>query len=254
MTTVSIVVPARNEEELLPSCLQALTTQDYRGPLEIIVVDNGSTDRTAERARCFGVTVVSEPRHGYVIALARGFSVATGDIVATTDADTVPPPDWVSCLAREYAERPEVVAVGGEIYFRDPNWKGWIFTRCLLPILNRWDRRNRAGAHLWGANFSVRREVFERAGGWNMNFNLQCDTELSERLRPFGRVVLLERLAVSTSCRRWNQSFLRSALLYASNFVWLQIAGRPLWRGFPEIREARVSAAASAGDSDRRAP
>ena len=84
MTTVSIVVPARNEEELLPSCLRALAAQDYAGPLEIIVVDNGSTDRTAERAQCFGVTVVSEPRHGYVIALARGFSAATGDIVATT--------------------------------------------------------------------------------------------------------------------------------------------------------------------------
>src|SRR2546422_4750795 len=118
MTSVSIVVPARNEEELLPSCLRALTSQDYSGPLEIIVVDNGSTDRTAERARCFGVTLVSEPRHGYAIALARGFSVATGDIVATTDADTVPPPNWVSVLAREYAEHEEALAVGGGGFFR----------------------------------------------------------------------------------------------------------------------------------------
>src|SRR5438093_7685692 len=104
MTTVSIVVPARNEEELLPSCLRALTTQDYEGPLEIIVVDNGSTDRTAERARCSGVTVVCEPRHGYVIALARGFSAATGDIVAKTDVDTVPAQNGVSNVVREYAE------------------------------------------------------------------------------------------------------------------------------------------------------
>jgi len=87
----------------------------------------------------------------------------------------------------------------------------------------------------------VRREVFERAGGWNMKFNLQCDTELSERLRRFGRVVLLERLAVSTSCRRWNRSFLLSVFLYVSNFIWLQIAGRPLWRDFPEIREGRAT-------------
>ncbi len=241
MTSVSIVVPARNEENLLGSCLEALQAQDYAGPIQIIVVDNGSTDRTAERAANFGVTVVMEPRHGYVIALARGFSVATGDIVATTDADTMPPRNWISTLVREYEERPDVVAVGGEIYFREPNWKGWLFTRCILPPLNRWDRSNPAGAHLWGANFSVRREAFERAGGWNMKFNLQCDTELSERLRRFGRVVLLDRLAVSTSCRRWNQSFVRSVFLYASNFVWLQIAGRPLWRGFPEIREAPAS-------------
>jgi peptidoglycan/xylan/chitin deacetylase (PgdA/CDA1 family)/GT2 family glycosyltransferase len=242
MTRVSIVVPARNEEDLLPSCLEALLAQDYSGPLEIIVVDNGSTDATAERARSFdSVTVASEPRHGYVIALAHGFRLATGDIVATTDADTVPPRNWISTLVCEYEEHPEVVAVGGEIYFRAPNWKGWLFTRCLLPALNRLDRANPAGAHLWGANFSVRREVFERAGGWNMDFNLQCDTELSERLRCHGRVVLLERLSVSTSCRRWNQSFLRSLFIYASNFIWLQLASRPLWRGFPEIREGPAS-------------
>jgi len=246
MTSVSIVVPARNEEDLLPSCLEALTAQDYPHKLEIIVVDNGSADRTAARARSFGVTVVSEPRHGYVIALARGFSIATGDIVASTDADTVPPRDWISTLVREYAGRPDVVAVGGEIFFREPNWKGWLFTRCILPPLNRWDRGNPAGAHLWGANFSVRREVFERAGGWNLDFNLQCDTELSERLRRFGRVILLDHLSVSTSCRRWNRSFLRSVFLYASNFVWLQVAGRPLWRGFPEIREAPAPRRAAA--------
>jgi peptidoglycan/xylan/chitin deacetylase (PgdA/CDA1 family) len=134
--------------------------------------------------------------------------------------------------------------VGGEVFFREPNWKGWIFTRAILPILNRCDRANPAGPHLWGANFSVRREVFEKAGGWNMDFNLQCDTELSERLRRFGRVVLLDHLVVSTSCRRWNLSFLRSLSLYASNFVWLQIAGRPLWQGFPEIREVLASARA----------
>ncbi|HYQ89350.1 MAG TPA: glycosyltransferase [Candidatus Binatia bacterium] len=241
MTSVSIVVPARNEEDLLPSCLEALLAQDYEGPIQIIIVDNGSTDRTAERAAALGVTVVNESRHGYVIALARGFSIATGDIVATTDADTVPPRNWISTLVREYEKRPDVVAVGGEIFFREPNWKGWLFTRCVLPHLNRWDRKNPAGPHLWGANFSVRRDVFERAGGWSPHFNLQCDTELSERLRPFGRVVLLDHLAVSTSCRRWNQSFVRSVFLYASNFVWLQIAGRPLWRGFPEIREVVAS-------------
>src|SRR5437867_10362188 len=125
MKRVSIVVPARNEEDLLPACLEALTCQDYKGPIEIVIVDNGSTDGTADRARCFPVTVLSEPRHGYVLSLARGFSFATGEIVATTDADTVVPRHWVSRLVREYEERPEVVAVGGEIHFRNPNWKGW---------------------------------------------------------------------------------------------------------------------------------
>lgn len=237
MTSITIVIPARNEEDLLPACLEALRRQDYGGPIEILVVDNGSEDATAEVARRYGVTVLSEPRRGYVLALARGFASASGDIVATTDADSVVPENWVSTLVDAYDTNGDAVAVGGEVYFREPNWKGWIFTRCILPILNRLDRMNPEGPHLWGANFSVRRRVFERAGGWNMDFNLQCDTELSERLRTYGRVILLDALVVSTSCRRWNRSFATSLFLYASNFLWLQVAKRPLWRGFPEIRE-----------------
>jgi peptidoglycan/xylan/chitin deacetylase (PgdA/CDA1 family)/GT2 family glycosyltransferase len=237
---ISVVVPARNEERLIGACLDSLLRQDYPGSIQIIVVDNDSSDRTAELARRAGVRVVHEPRAGYTMALAAGFRAADGDVVATTDADTEVPSDWISWLVREYELHPEVVAVGGAIRFRDPNRRGWLFTRLLLPLVIRVDAANPAGAHLWGANFSVRREVFEQAGGWNTDFNLQADTELSERLRRFGRVVLLRDLSVSTSCRRWNRSLFSGIFLYASNFAWFQIARRPLWRAFPEIREAEA--------------
>lgn len=234
---ISVVVPAFNEESLLPACLDSLLGQDYPGEIEIIVVDNGSTDATAAIARARGVTVVPEPERGYSRALARGFSAATGAIIASTDADTVVPPDWLSRFAREYEKRGDVVAVGGEIVFCEPNLRGWLFTRGLLPVLNRADRSRPQGPHLWGANFSVRRSVFEAAGGWNLDFNLQVDTELSERLRRFGRVILLEDVPVYTSCRRWNRMLGRSLFLYATNFFSLELRGRPLWRGFPDVRE-----------------
>ncbi len=112
-----------------------------------------------------------------------------------------------------------------------------LFTHGLLPILNRLDRRAAPGPHLWGANLSVRRRAFEAVGGWNLDFNLQVDTELSERLRAFGRVVLLEDLPVYTSSRRWNQAMARSLFLYATNFISLELRGRPLWRSFPNVRE-----------------
>jgi peptidoglycan/xylan/chitin deacetylase (PgdA/CDA1 family)/glycosyltransferase involved in cell wall biosynthesis len=234
----SIVVPAYNEETLLPACLDSLLAQDFDGDLEIVVVDNASTDRTAEVARARGVEVVEEPRRGYSLALARGYTSVTGEIVASTDADSVVPPDWVSRLARTYEENPDVVAIGGEIVFRDPTPWARLFTHGLLPALNRVDRRNPKGPHLWGANFSVRRAVLEAAGGWNVDMNLQTDTELSERLRPYGRVILLEDLYVHTSCRRWNRSLLWNLFLYASNFAALEIWRKPLWRGFPDIRES----------------
>ena len=237
MSRISVVVPAYNEELLLPACLRSLEAQDYQGAFEVLIVDNGSTDGTAALARARGFRVVEEPRRGYACALARGFLEATGDVVATTDADSVVPRDWISRLAREYEDRPEVVAVGGDIVYRDPGCFAKLLTRGLIPLINRVDRKNPAGPHLWGANFSVRRSVFYKAGGWNPRFNLQTDTELSERLRRFGKVVLLEDLAVSTSSRRWNHSLLRSSFIFASNFLCFKTLHRPLWRAFPDIRD-----------------
>jgi peptidoglycan/xylan/chitin deacetylase (PgdA/CDA1 family)/GT2 family glycosyltransferase len=247
---VSVVIPAYNEEALLPACLASLRCQQFPGEIEIIVVDNGSTDGTARIARSYGARVVTEPERGYSRALASGFAVASGEIIASTDADTAVPAFWISRLVREYAERPEVVAVGGEIVFCDPNLRARLFTRGLLPLLNRADRCRPEGPHLWGANFSVRRTAFDAAGGWNLDFNLQVDTELSERLRAYGRVVLLEDLPVYTSSRRWNHLLGRSLFLYATNFLSLQMRGRPLWRAFPDVRDEVEDAAAG----DRRAP
>lgn len=234
---VSVVIPAYNEETLLPACLDSLLLQDYRGEIEIIVINNRSEDATAAVARSRGVIVVDETERGYSRALARGFAEATGEILASTDADTTVPQNWVSRLVAEYQTRPDVVAVGGEIVYCNPNRKAWLFTRGLLPLLNRADRSCPEGPHLWGANFSVRRSAFEAVGGWNLDFNLQVDTELSERLRAQGRVVLLEDLPVYTSSRRWNHLMGRSLFLYATNFLSLELRKRPLWRAFPDVRE-----------------
>src|SRR5437016_3455973 len=82
--SVSIVVPAYNEADLLPACLASLLVQDYAGPIEILVVDNASTDDTAAIARAHGVRVLDEPVRGYGRALRRGFAAAAGDVIAAT--------------------------------------------------------------------------------------------------------------------------------------------------------------------------
>lgn len=234
---VSVVVPAFNEEALLPACLAALRGQDFSGTTEILVVDNASTDRTAEIARDFGATVLPEPARGYGHALARGFAAARGEFIACTDADSAVPRDWISRLVREYERQPDVVAIGGEIEFECPRWKSRLLTRYVIPIINRIDRGNPAGPHLWGANLSVRRDAFHAIGGWNPKFSLQADSEISERLRRVGRVIVLESLRVRTSSRRWNHSLLLNSFIYASNWIWFHAFGGPLYREFPVVRE-----------------
>jgi peptidoglycan/xylan/chitin deacetylase (PgdA/CDA1 family) len=240
MRSVSIVVPAYNEALLLPGCLASLFAQGYPGPIEILVVDNASTDGTGDLARRAGVRVIEEPVRGYGRALRSGFAAARGEIIAATDADSIVPCDWIARLVATYDAHPDVVAVGGAIEFMDPNRRGRLLTDGLLPLVNRIDRANPAGPHLWGANLSVRRDAFERIGGWNPDFSFQADTELSERLRAEGRVVLLEDLRVRTSSRRWNHALASSVFQSASNFVWFHGTGHPLWREFAAIREARA--------------
>ena len=253
MRTISVVVPAFNEEKLLPACLDSLFAQEYEGELEILVVDNASTDGTAGVARRYGARVVEEPRRGYSNALMRGFAAARGEIIACTDADTVVPPDWIQRLACEYDRGEDVVAVGGDIQFERPNWKSSILTQFLIPWINRIDRGNPAGPHLWGANLSVRRDAFLEVGGWNPKFSLQADSELSERLRKAGRVVVVESIRVRTSSRRWNRSLLLNSFLFASNWLWFHVFGVPLYREFPAVRNGeKNSGPARAARSVRR--
>src|SRR5690606_5957874 len=99
---ITVVIPAFNEQDCLAATLRALQAQDYpAGRVEVIVVDNGSTDRTREIAAALGARVLVRP--GVTIAALRnaGAAEARGEILAFLDADCVPAPDW----ARQAAER-----------------------------------------------------------------------------------------------------------------------------------------------------
>lgn len=108
LAKVSIVIPALNEEKAVKSVIGALPTAELRAAgyeVEVLVVDNGSEDRTAELAREAGAEVVSEPRRGYGRAYKTGFDHATGDIIVTCDADMTYPtediPGLVALLEEE---------------------------------------------------------------------------------------------------------------------------------------------------------
>ncbi len=233
---VSVIIPAYNEEDLIGRTLESLSKQDYQGTIEIIVVDNSSTDGTARIASSWGATVVRENRKGYIYALVRGFEHATSEILITTDADTVVPSNWISTLAQAFAEDTQVVAAGGGIEFYDANWRGNFFSRVILPVALAYDRLCFAYPHMWGANMAVRRSAFLEAGGWTGKFNLHADADLSRRMARVGKVRMLKNLKVSTSARRFNHHLLANLLVYGGNFLGLQFLRRPLFFNFPDAR------------------
>jgi cellulose synthase/poly-beta-1,6-N-acetylglucosamine synthase-like glycosyltransferase/peptidoglycan/xylan/chitin deacetylase (PgdA/CDA1 family) len=110
---VSVVIPAHNEERVIAKTLDALLAL-RDAPMEVIVVDDGSTDATGDIAAAFGVTVLRQPRGGKATALNLGLRRATGDVVVVLDADTVVAPGFLRAMLPHFAD-PAVGAVAGNV-------------------------------------------------------------------------------------------------------------------------------------------
>lgn len=223
---LSVIIPAYNEETLLPGCLDSLLTQTADpASYEVIVVDNHSTDRTAAIARDKGVRVEEEPRKGYVHAIRRGVEVSQAQLLAFTDADCRAARDWVTRILRDFEETPGIVALGGKLDFFDLNPILKNVTKGILTFSNV----------LPGNNMVLRREALDRIGGIDPHVNLSADFWLTLRLRPLGRIRMDRRLIVFTSGRRFRRAF-ASHLQYAANAVFIRLFGRPLFFDFPDVR------------------
>jgi len=154
---VSVIIPCYNEQDSLPRCLEALTSQSIK-PYEVIVVDNNSTDKTAELARSFGAKVIKEKSQGVIAARNSGMNAAKGDILARIDADTAVTADWVEELLRSFSDN-EVVAVSGTGDFYDlPFTSGSrAFRNFFAVTLNRWILGHNM---LWGSNMAIRESAW----------------------------------------------------------------------------------------------
>jgi glycosyltransferase involved in cell wall biosynthesis len=208
---ISVVIPAYNEEKYLSACLQALCHQTYpREQFEVIVVDNGSTDATAQIAQEFGARVVEEPIKGIARARQRGFEAARGEVIASTDADTVVPPFWLARIAGHFNGNPELGGVYGPVYWYD----GRLHERLIMQYPVTWALMlsNRMGRTLWvGSNFAVRAEVFWQVRGFE-DYDGQTlmgeDIYLSLRLSRVTRIVFDPDLVVFASARRTQEGYL----------------------------------------------
>lgn len=112
---ISVVIPAYNEEHYIKACLDGLQKQ-VKKPYEIIVVDNNSTDKTAEIVKNYkNVKLLKQKIKGTIATRNLGFDSAKGDIIARCDADTVVSPDWVKNIANDFKKSNSIVGVSNLI-------------------------------------------------------------------------------------------------------------------------------------------
>jgi peptidoglycan/xylan/chitin deacetylase (PgdA/CDA1 family)/GT2 family glycosyltransferase len=204
---VSVVIPAHNEEDYLFPCLESIKNQDYAGEYEVIVVDNASTDNTAQIARDWGAKVVYEGRRSPACARQKGAEVAKAKIIAFIDADTQAPAHWLSTIVWRFLCEPETVAVSGPYAYGDAGKFSRIASyvgNFLSIITDQLFRRvfDKGGA-IWGCNFAVRRSALLEVGGFDTSIKFYGEEyELSLRLKKAGKECIMPRLFVLTSARR----------------------------------------------------
>jgi peptidoglycan-N-acetylglucosamine deacetylase len=199
---LSIVIPARNEGKFIWTCLESLRRQEFDAEYEIIVVDNGSVDNTAEIAASLGATVVYEPKPGVIMARQTGAGVAAGDIIIQADADTIYPRDWLRRIDRFFQTHPEHTALTGAYDYLQPVW--WAGLETVLRNMVNGIAVIVSGVPLYvsGANLAFRRNTWLQIGRYDINSFQPDQYGIVHQLHKFGRVKYDPRLIVHTSHRR----------------------------------------------------
>lgn len=178
VTSITILVPARNEENTILDCLEAIRRQNYPAHLlEVICIDDGSEDRTAQLIAAYSwpnVRLLRRSGGGKKAALEQGVSAAAGELIVTTDADCLAPPNWLRHLAAAY-EQEDAAFIAAPVQFSSgqnllQHFQALDFLGMMLLT----------GAGIFGrlhylsngANMAYPRKIFMEIGGYGTNRSL----------------------------------------------------------------------------------
>ena len=237
---VSVVVCAYNAEPTMHSCLASLKELNYPN-YEVIVVNDGSTDRTLEISKCYDyVRLISQENKGLSVARNVGIAAATGEIVAFTDSDCVVDPDWLTYLVEKFLFS-GFSAVGGPNL---PPPEDSLVPSCVAVspggpahvLLS-----DEVAEHIAGCNMAFRREVLQELGGFDPQFRAAGDdVDLCWRLQDRGYIIGFSPAAIVWHFRRNTvAAYLKQqrgygkaeALVYFKHPHRFNSLGQPIWLG-----------------------
>jgi lipopolysaccharide/colanic/teichoic acid biosynthesis glycosyltransferase/glycosyltransferase involved in cell wall biosynthesis len=224
---LSVIIPTYNMAATLPGCLTALKTQEglrYGRDYEIIVVDDGSTDHSAEIAAQAGVLLSQQANQGAAAARNAGVRAAKGAVVAFTDADCQPEPDWLHTIRSAFAQA-DLVGLKGAYLTRQKNW---VARFVQLEYESKYARMLGFERIDFIDTYSAayRKDIFTQNNGFNPIFPGSSieDQEFSFRLAakgyrlafvPQARVVHIHDTSLSQYVRRkYKIGFWKSVLLH----------------------------------------
>jgi glycosyltransferase involved in cell wall biosynthesis len=185
---VSVVIPVKDDADRLARCLDALEAQTLGGQIEILVVDNGSSDHVEEAvAGRPAVRLLHEARPSSYAARNRGVAEATGELLAFTDSDCVPAADWLERGYARFVPGRDDIFVGGRVDLfacdeAEPTAVELYELAHGFPQRRYVERLSFAVT----ANLLVRRDVFQRVGAFSADLISSGDLEWGQRARAAG--------------------------------------------------------------------
>ncbi len=212
---VSVVIPAHNEEAEITICLNSLLKQSLDKKFyEVIVVDNASTDATANIIKKYPFRYVFEPKKSVVVARQKGADASRGEIIVSADADTKYPRNWLETIRTDFQKDPKIIAVSGWIYYRGtPTLFNMLFgfVQQINYIISK---RAEKFPLIFAANFAFKKSALVKIGGYPKHLPELGDQQyLLRKFLKLGKVIVNPKIICFTS-KRQLQSPYKNIVVY----------------------------------------
>lgn len=215
---ISFIIPSRNEEEYITDCIRSIRNQNISVAYEIIVVDNSSSDKTAQIARENEVIVIHEKKVGLSYSRMCGVKKTRGNILVFIDADTRLPSKWVAKCLQHFSNDKRIVAVSCGFSFYDGELLeqiGLFLTMSCIPLFNSILELFNKPNVIYGSAYAIRKDTLLKVGGVDMAFPFYAeDIALSHRIHPEGKIYFDSSMTVLTSARRYHRLGIIKTLYY----------------------------------------
>lgn len=208
---ISIIIPAYNEADQIEQTISKIQANKGQHPIEIIVVDGGSSDKTITIAEKSGAITLLSEKKGRAAQMNKGASIAKGEIFYFLHADSLPPQNFTGYITDSWQSGHSSGCF--RLCFDLPHW--------FLKV-NCWFTRFDINAIRFGdQSLFVTRDVFNKCGGYNEALIIMEDQEIIHRIKKHGKFKVMNA-AVTTSARKYrdNGIFRMQAIFYRIWFLY----------------------------------